>query len=463
MTSILAIGAGGTADGSLARIASEQGWSIKYAEGLGDAVPLVEANDYDLIFIHQTCLSQSLITRLRSADPVVGIVVTSSSHLEPRGSQAALRCGADWYMVEPFRDAAVILLIARMNERRRFHDENDRLRGELGRIHAARLDPVKSTTNGLLRPWEDQACRAAKTDLPILIVGESGVGKTRLARLVHQLSNRGDGPLIEVTFIPGAVEGQTRELFGAERVETGKKGGPLGALELAANGTLLLEEISDICPPTQAQLLESLQTRSVHGAGARRPRSIDVRVVATTSKSPEALASAGFRRDLYDTVGAFVVRIPPLADRAHEIHELVQQLLRDLSSRRPNLPTLSVAADAVEALTSYRWPGNVRELRNAVEHAVVMAQSGIVRSSSLPDSVRPQGVGHVARIASSQWDERGGFSFKDRMMDLERAMVVEALHREKGVQARAARLLEVTERSMWHLVKKHGINVRKLP
>jgi DNA-binding NtrC family response regulator len=224
----------------------------------------------------------------------------------------------------------------------------------------------------------------APTDVPVLITGESGTGKELVARAIHRHSHRRSGPFLPVCLAalsPGLVEG---ELFGHVRGSfTGASHDRKGLLELAAGGTVLLDEIGDAAPGLQVKLLRAIEHREVTPVGDARPRPTDIRVLAATNRPlAELMATGAFREDLFFRLSVFRLHLPPLRERREDIPALAEHFLRQ--SRHPDAARFHLDESALSALQQRDWPGNVRELRNAVEHAAIVARGHTILPEHLP-------------------------------------------------------------------------------
>jgi transcriptional regulator with GAF, ATPase, and Fis domain len=296
----------------------------------------------------------------------------------------------------------------------------------------------------------------------VLILGESGTGKELIAEAIHENSNRRAKPFVKLNCaaIPEAL--LESELFGHEKgAFTGAIGRKPGKFEIADGGTLLLDEIGDMTLSTQAKILRALQERELQRVGGTQTIKVDVRIIASTNKDLERAVKEGtFRDDLYFRLNVVTLQVPPLRDRREEIPELADHFLAEANTRL-NRGITRLAPDALAALMEYGWPGNVRELRNMIERAVVINDGDVLALSSFPPPIRP--VEPAAGAAGTgRWDTLQNLTLDEKVAQLERAFVMDALARAGGVQAAAARLLGVTERSVWHLVKKHRIEVARL-
>jgi transcriptional regulator with GAF, ATPase, and Fis domain len=304
--------------------------------------------------------------------------------------------------------------------------------------------------------------RVGPTDSTVLILGESGTGKELIAEAIHENSNRRAKPFVKLNCaaIPEAL--LESELFGHEKGSfTGAVGRKLGKFEQADGGTLLLDEIGDMTLATQAKILRALQERELQRVGGSQTIKVDVRIIASTNKDLEAAVKDGtFRDDLYFRLNVVTIPVPPLRDRRDEIPELADHFLAEANTRLSRTIT-RLAPEALAALVEYGWPGNVRELRNMIERAVVVNDGDVLALGSFPAPLRPP-EGPAGASGQGRWDTLQNLSLDEKVSQLERAFVMDALARAGGVQAAAARLLGVTERSVWHLVKKHRIEVSRL-
>ena len=291
-------------------------------------------------------------------------------------------------------------------------------------------------------------------DIPVLISGETGVGKEHIARILHLSSKRRNGPfqIVHCAAIPADL--LEAELFGIEKgVATGVTGRK-GTFELAAGGIVFLDEISEMPPPLQAKMLRVLQCREVQPVGAGSPRPIDVRILAATNSNPEQLIrDSRFRRDLYFRIAGFNLSVPPLQQRREDIPALVEDFLRR-SSAEVGKRIRGISVKALRALVFAPWPGNVRQLELEVRRLVYMCPSGhAIDSTMLPADV----LAPSPRTEIDAADTCASLDLDGRVADLERQLVVIALARTKGNRAKAARLLGVSRNGLLLKMERLGI------
>jgi transcriptional regulator with AAA-type ATPase domain len=295
------------------------------------------------------------------------------------------------------------------------------------------------------------ARRVAKTEATVLLTGETGVGKEVFASLIHRASARSAQRYVGLNC--AAIPGQLleSELFGHERgAFTGADKRRIGYFEAATGGTLLLDEIGDMPLETQTKLLRVLEERTVTRLGSTESIPVDVRVLAATHQDLDAAIAAGtFRRDLYYRIAAFTLHIPPLRERKTEIAILAERFARHFS-RLPTTGTREVTVlrpDAIAALLAHPFPGNVRELRNAIEFAAVMAEGGPIMAAHLPASIRADS----ADAASADSPVR------ERLDDLERKAIEDALKETDGNRTHAAIRLGMSRRGLIYKLHKYGL------
>jgi two-component system, NtrC family, response regulator AtoC len=361
--------------------------------------------------------------------------------------------------VKPFDPEELSLMIQKIVTQQALVRENVLLRKVLKREYHFRDLISKSPA---MQAVFELARTAARSNSTILILGESGTGKELLARAIHAESPRSAGPFVAMSCAALTETLLESELFGHEKgAFTGALMRKPGKFELADGGTLLLDEIGDMSLTTQSKILRVLQEREFERVGGTTTIRVDVRIIASTNKDLLRAARDGhFRDDLYFRLNVVTLNVPPLRDRREEIADLATYFLAEANGRLGRAVT-RMSPEAMAALMEYDWPGNVRELRNAIERAVVVADGDVVTVAGLPPALQASAAG-LHGVDGEQLAALSSASLDDRMAQLERAFVVEALTRSRGVQAAAARLLGVTERSVWHLVKKHKIEVEKI-
>jgi two-component system, NtrC family, response regulator HydG len=298
-----------------------------------------------------------------------------------------------------------------------------------------------------MRQLVDLARRVAKVDATVLITGESGSGKERIARLLHDESTRAIGPFIAVNC--GAITETLleSELFGHARgAFTGATQDRPGLFEAANNGTLLLDEVGEVSPGMQIKLLRALQEREIRRVGENKNRSIDVRVVAATNRDlAHGVAGGSFRQDLYYRLKVVELHVPALRDRRDDILPLARVLLADAAVRMKR-KIAGLAPEAADQLLRYDWPGNVRELENAMERAVALASGSRVELADVPEEVRqavPKPVVTTGKVRP--------------LDEIQKEYILAALALNGGNQTQTAEQLQIGSATLYRKLKSYGL------
>src|SRR5262245_36505489 len=334
-------------------------------------------------------------------------------------------------------------------DKRRLVDENTHLRQEL----RERYDFSKFVgTSGPMRQIFEQVAQVAATNTTVLIRGESGTGKELIAHAIHYGSLRARKPFVKVSCAALPESLIESELFGYEKgAFTGAESRKKGRFELAEAGTLFLDEVGDVNLSTQVKLLRVLQQREFERVGGTETVKANVRLIAATNKDLEkAIASGTFREDLYYRLNVFAMFVPPLRERKADLLLLSDHFLEKFASEHQR-PIKRISTPAIDMLTSYHWPGNVRELENTIERAVLMCDGQVIHAHHLPPSLQTaEASGTVTRV-----------SLRDAVSAYEKDLLQDALKTTRGNRAKAARLLDTTERIINYKVKAYGIDSRR--
>ncbi len=433
-------------------------YEVEIAPTAGALLDRLGGGAYDLILLDVKLPDMDgldAIPRCRELAPETPIIVMTA-HGTRQIAMDAISRGAYDFFTKPLKMAEFQVVVARALERRRLQQQIKALRAGQG----SGFDEMVGQSE-MLKRVSDIAQRAAPTDLTILIEGESGTGKEVLARAVHRLSARKEGPLIPVNAaaIPeGLLES---ELFGHERgAFTGAIRARPGRFELARNGTLFLDEIGDMPLSMQAKILRALQERQIERVGGVKSIAVDVRVIAATHRNLEELVAEGkFRQDLFYRLQGVRLRLPPLRERLDDLPLLISHLLERAVQRLSWRAPATVSPEALRCLWTYPWPGNIRELQHALEAAMVLSD-GVIMPEHLPPAIQRGGAAPTSTPGALPVP--GDASLDDILAEEERRMILEALGKANGVQARAAKMLGVSERSLWYRVKKLKIHVRTM-
>jgi len=340
----------------------------------------------------------------------------------------------------------------------------------LSTVKAKELFPETIGQSEVMRGLFSQILKVAPTDATVLIMGESGTGKELAAASIYDHSLRRDKPFVKLNCVAipeGLLES---ELFGHEKgAFTGAVSRKIGKFEMADGGTILLDEIGDMPLSTQAKLLRVLQEREFERVGGTETISVDVRFIAASNKNlPEMVKRGEFREDLYYRINVFTLVLPPLRERKEDIPLLVEYFLE----KAPKETRISSETSRViDKLMEYKWPGNVRELRNIVERAVLMSdEKRIIEPADIINidmEIKERGEKEAEKGKKKEEETESGrrelckigeASIDNRLKGLEKKLIVDALINTKGVQSKAAELLGIKERSLWHRIKKYEID-----
>jgi Nif-specific regulatory protein len=334
-------------------------------------------------------------------------------------------------------------------DKRRLVDENTHLRQEL----RERYDFSNLVgTSGPMRQIFEQVAQVAGTNTTVLVRGESGTGKELIAHAIHYSSLRANKPFIKVSCAALPESLIESELFGHEKgAFTGAEARKKGRFELAEGGTLFLDEIGEVNPSTQVKLLRVLQEREFERVGGTETIKVNVRLLAATNKDLErAMNTGAFREDLYYRLNVFTIFVPPLRERKADLLMLADHFLEKFA-REHKRSIKRISTPAIDMLASYHWPGNVRELENTLERAVLMCDGGVIHGHHLPPSLQTaEATGTVTRVA-----------LKDAVSAYEKDLIQDALKTTRGNRAKAARLLDTTERIINYKVRIYGVDAKR--
>ncbi|HVJ88326.1 MAG TPA: sigma-54 dependent transcriptional regulator [Labilithrix sp.] len=375
-------------------------------------------------------------------------VIVMTAHSTVETAIDAMKRGAYDFVTKPFGTAELRALVSKAFEKRALVEENVRLRAQVDRQQPKDLLGHSAAMKRVL----DLVQRVANGRSTVLITGESGTGKERIARVVHESSDRRDKPfrVVNCGAIPEALV--ESELFGHEKgAFTGAATRKLGFFREADGGTVLLDEVGELPLAMQVKLLRVLQERKVRGVGEAEESSVDVRVLAATNRNVEEEVKAGkFRQDLYYRLNVIRLELPPLRERREDVPELARYFLARCANEH-NKAVRALSADALRALDAYSFPGNVRELENIIERAVALASGPTIGLGDLPHEVS----GAVARTTPALLDlPEQGCDLDAVLGEVERRLILQALERSGGVRTNAAKVLGITLRSLRYRMQK---------
>jgi Nif-specific regulatory protein len=334
-------------------------------------------------------------------------------------------------------------------EKQRLLDENIHLRQELKQ----RYDFSNIIGNsGPMRQVYEQISQVAPTNTTVLIRGESGTGKEMIAHAIHYNSPRASKPFVKVACAALPESLIESELFGYEKgAFTGASSRKKGRFEMAEGGTLFLDEIGELSQATQIKLLRVLQEREYERLGGTETIKSNVRLITATNKDLErAIREGAFREDLYYRLNVFTIYLPPLRERRPDILELAEHFV-DKYARQHHKRIKRISTPAIDMLTSYHWPGNVRELENCIERTLLVCEGNVIHGHHLPPTLQ----------TASASDTVTRLSLTSAIEAYEKDLIQDALKTARGNRARAAKLLDTTERILGYKVKKYTIDCQR--
>ncbi len=427
-----------------------EGFEVTTAQGGKAGLEQIRSGSHDIILSDVRMPQVSgleILQAAREQDPMTPVILmTAQASLQ--SAIAAVNTGAFYYIQKPFSNDDLVTILRRACEFRAIRVENKQLKQEIRRRErsgATVTRPIGKAKRFLevLRLAE----HVAPTDSTVLIGGESGTGKEVIARYIHNLSTRNDGPFMSINC--GALPENLleSELFGHVKGSfTGAVRDKQGLFAAARGGSFFLDEVGEMPPSLQVKLLRVLQEREVIPVGATEAIPVDVRILAATNRDLEEEVRRGnFRSDLFYRLNVIAVNLPPLRERRDDLIPLMEQFLENMS-QEGGAELKALSSDALDAVTVYEWPGNVRELENALEHAVVLTKGNLIEATSLPERI-------TKRKKEPLVAER---SYKNPTLEvIERAYIMYVLQAEGGNKTRAAEVLGIDPSTLYRKLSRY--------
>ena len=424
------------------------------------ALAILEQEDIDLVISDWRMPGMDgpqLLAEVKVRYPQLPVIVMTA-YSTVKNAVQSMRNGAYDYIAKPFDIDELDITVSKALQFRDIVRDNARMRAELDEHQ--HIDSLVGESPSFRRVL--QAIDSVRdSNATILLTGESGTGKEMVARAIHRHGSRADKPFVAVNCaaIPeGLLES---EMFGHRKgAFTGAVADRVGRFMQADKGTLFLDEVGDMPLALQAKILRALQERVIEPVGDPRERKVDVRVIAATNKNLlEAVANKEFREDLYYRLNVFPIPLPALRERVEDIGPLARHFAHNLGATAGKRIS-GFSPSALQAMTQYNWPGNIRELQNCVERATIVAQSSTIEDSDLPPylfSAQPlQNSSLLTPEVCVPPD------LEAALAEVEKTYILAALQQAQGVQAAAAQLIGISERSFWYRLKKLDIHVDKI-
>jgi DNA-binding NtrC family response regulator len=425
-----------------------EGYAIETVGSPAAVISAVQAADFDAVLLDLNYARDTttgregleLVSHLQGLDSTLPTIVMTAWGSVDKAVEA-MRRGARDFIEKPWDNARLLATLRTQVDLSRALRRSQRLEGE-NRLLRRDGAPELIAESVAMRPVLQLMQRVAPSDANVLITGEHGTGKEVVAQWLHAASSRAGKPLVAVN-LGGLSEGLFEsEMFGhVKGAFTDARTDRIGRFELAEGGTLLLDEVGTVPLRQQAKLLRVLETGELERVGASRSRRIDVRLLsATNADLHEEVAAGRFREDLLFRLNTIEIKVPPLRERREDIRPLAEHFLRRYATRYRK-PVAGFEADAVEALEAHAWPGNVRELDHALERAVLLAQSGLIRSGELG----LRGSSGLPRLEDLPLEE------------VERVLIRKALERHGGNVSQAAKSLGLSRSALYRRLQQHGL------
>ena len=425
-----------------------EGFEVTTAQGGKAGLEQIRSGTHDIILSDVRMPQVSgldILTAAREQDPMTPVILmTAQASLQ--SAISAVNSGAFYYIQKPFSNDELVAILRRACEYRAVKVENTQLKQEIRR----RDKPSISRPIGKSKRFLDVlklSEHVAPTDSTVLIQGESGTGKEVIARYIHNLSSRSDGPFLSINC--GALPENLleSELFGHVKGSfTGAVRDKQGLFAAARGGSFFLDEVGEMPASLQVKLLRVLQEREAIPVGATEAIPIDVRIIAATNRElEEEIRRGNFRSDLFYRLNVIAINLPPLRERRDDLLLLIEALLQNMATETGTEPK-ALASEALDAVMVYEWPGNVRELDNALEHALVLTRGNLIDASSLPERI-------TKRRKEPLVAER---SYRNPTLEvIERAYIMWVLQAEGGNKTRAAEVLGIDPSTLYRKLSRY--------
>jgi two-component system, NtrC family, response regulator PilR len=429
----------------------KEGYEVALAESRATAAVALARGPVELVITDLRLPDgdgMEILRHVKSASPETTVVVMTA-YGSTQTAVAALKLGAQDYLIKPFDVDELRIVVRNALERGQLQRENTRLRAELRARHGLeRLIGVSPPMVAVA----DMVRSIAATSSSVFVTGESGTGKELVAHAVHAVSPRRDAPFVSINC--GALPETLfeSELFGhVKGAFTDAHQHKKGLFEAAHRGTLFLDEVGEMPASMQVKLLRALQERRIRRVGGTDEIDVDVRVIAATNRAVDSLIEEGrLRQDLFYRLNVIHIHVPPLRERREDIPVLAQHFVERLA-REMGKSVERVSPEALALLERHAWPGNVRELENVIERAVALETGNSIQPERLPAGLTAAAGPQIEACLGN------GFSLDDHIRSIEARLVDQALTRANGARGTAAGLLGISSRSLRYLIQKHNL------
>jgi DNA-binding NtrC family response regulator len=416
---------------------SEEGFDVNEAECGDRAKELLEKEEYDVLILDLTMPGvggMEVLKKVKDLELSTEVIILTGNATVPTAVEA-MKLGAFDYLTKPFKMEELKTVIGKAFEKKELLSENLALRTQVKR-QSENQEVI--TKNPAMIELLETLRKLAESEFPVLVYGESGVGKELIAKAIHGASKRADGPFIPINC--GAIPENMleSELFGYERgAFTGAHAKKLGLLEIATHGTLFLDEICELTLPLQGKLLRVIETGRFYRLGGVREADVDVKFVSATNKDIKSELEKGyFRADLYYRISTLTLSIPPLRERREDIPLLVNHQIK----KNPAFKHKRFSEGALKILSEYPWPGNVRELQNVVHRTLLLSRNDVIEPYDLSADL-------MAALKGSG----------KRLDDVEKEHILKVLKEVGGQKGKAAEILGMDPKTLYRKLLGYGI------
>ena len=417
---------------------SEEGFDVNEAECGDRAKELLEKEEYDVLILDLTMPGvggMEVLKKVKDLELSTEVIILTGNATVPTAVEA-MKLGAYDYLTKPFKMEELKAVIGKAYEKKELLSENLVLRAQVKR-QSENQEVI--TKNPAMIELLETLRKLAESEFPVLVYGESGVGKELMAKAIHGASKRADGPFIPINC--GAIPENMleSELFGYERgAFTGAHAKKLGLLEIATHGTLFLDEICELTLPLQGKLLRVIETGRFYRLGGVREADVDVKFVSATNKDIKSELEKGyFRADLYYRISTLTLSIPPLRERREDIPLLVNHQIK----KNPAFKHKRFSDGALKILSEYPWPGNVRELQNVVHRTLLLSRNDVIEPYDLSADL-------MAALKGSG----------KRLDDVEKEHILKVLKEVGGQKGKAAEILGMDPKTLYRKLLSYGVN-----
>lgn len=437
----------------LVEILSQEGYIVEGVESAKKALKRLQNGGFDILLTDLKMPEMDGMELYERSLPIAPeiktIVMTAYSSV--KDAVEAMKKGVFEYLTKPLDLDELFVILEKAIAEQQILRENIELKKQVKSTYS--FENIIGQSRSMQKIF-DTIVKVAKTQSTVLIRGESGTGKELVARAIHYNSPRSNKPLIEISCASFPETLLESELFGYEKgAFTGAENRKKGRFELAQGGTIFLDEIGDITESVQTKLLRVLQEREITRLGGTETIKVDVRVITATNRNLEqAIAIGRFREDLYYRLNVIPIHLPPLRERKDDIPLLLEHFINKFSHAN-KIPAPRFSEEATKLCLEYSWPGNVRELENAVENAIVLGEGATILSEHLPFGIYMK---HKEKL-NLDFLKNSGSSYKDKMEAAEKAVLRDAINEADGNKSEAAKILDISLRTMRYKIKKYGL------